>query len=123
MPTSYQYLPETSILRAILDLITEAGKLGQYTVITFFVVVALFPASLSLYVLPLTGPEAVRSEWLLLVLTSLVEGATSQCLPPVNWAGVLSPIMRMSYGESSWRISESGDLEEATVKHKISSAL
>ena len=49
------------------------------------------------------GPEAVDPDRLLLMLNSLLRGP-EQVLPPVNWAGVLSPFMKLGFGEFNLRL-------------------
>ena len=44
------------------------------------------------------GPDTVPQVHLEAVLRALVDGPT-HALPPLNWAGVLSPILRMTYGK------------------------
>ncbi|XP_041369730.1 focadhesin-like [Gigantopelta aegis] len=69
-PPSYAYLPESSILRSVVELLLEAGK---------------------------RGPEFVPKEHVKVVLTALLE-EVKQVMPPLNWAGVLSPFMRLDFG-------------------------
>ncbi|KAL5004639.1 hypothetical protein ScPMuIL_018095 [Solemya velum] len=68
VPPTYSYLPESSILRALVDLLIEAGK---------------------------RGPEFMSSDKVKLVLSAIQEDM--QMLPPVNWAGILSPLMRLDF--------------------------
>ncbi|XP_070176499.1 focadhesin-like [Littorina saxatilis] len=75
VPTNYGYLPEASFLRAIVDLLLEAGQ---------------------------QGPERISEEHVKVALTSLQE-EVRRVLPPLNWAGVLSPLMRMNFGEECKR--------------------
>ncbi|ESO89596.1 hypothetical protein LOTGIDRAFT_164893 [Lottia gigantea] len=69
VPPNYSYLKETSVLRSLVDFLLEAGK---------------------------HGPEKVKNGELKVVLNSL-QDEVSRLLPPLNWAGVLSPLMRMEY--------------------------
>ncbi|XP_050400636.1 focadhesin isoform X2 [Patella vulgata] len=66
---NYKYLKETSLLRAVVDFLLEAGKYG---------------------------PETVTNQQLKIALSSL-QDEVSRLLPPLNWVGVLSPIMRLEY--------------------------
>ncbi|OWF34881.1 focadhesin-like isoform X2 [Mizuhopecten yessoensis] len=77
VPSTYGYLPEKSFLRAIVDFVSEAGK---------------------------AGAETVPKEQVEVALTSLQE-EVEQALPPVNWAGVLTPMMRMGFGDKVRRLS------------------
>ncbi|XP_013419042.1 focadhesin isoform X2 [Lingula anatina] len=65
VPSNYSYFPETSILRPLVDLLLEAGKFATI------------------------APEAV-----IVSLQSLLEGS-KRVLPPINWPGILSPLMRL----------------------------
>lgn len=71
VPATYGYLPEKSFLRAVVDFVSEAGKAGS---------------------------ESVPKEQVELALTSLLE-EEEQALPPINWAGLLTPMMRMGFGD------------------------
>ncbi|KAM8882281.1 focadhesin isoform 1-T1 [Synchiropus picturatus] len=72
VPQSFSYLPEKSVIRSVVDFITEAGKKG-----------------------PGTMPAAVVKT----ALTPLASVGASFQFPPVNWSAVLSPLMRLSFGE------------------------
>lgn len=76
VPPSYSYLPEDSFLRAIVDLLLEAGK---------------------------HGPEFVKQKLVKVALTAL-QDEVRHVLPPLNWAGVLSPLMRMQFGVTCQRL-------------------
>ncbi|CAL1526989.1 unnamed protein product, partial [Lymnaea stagnalis] len=69
VPSSYSYLPEWSILRALFDFLLEAGQ---------------------------SVPEANLIRQIQAALESLKVKST---LPPVNWAVMLSPFMRINYGD------------------------
>lgn len=71
VPTTFGYLPEASILRAAVDLLLEAGK---------------------------QGPECVSWRHVKVALSALQDDVR-RVLPPLNWAGVLSPLMRMPFGD------------------------
>ena len=73
VPANYNYLPDTSLLRAGMDLLTEGGKLGPERV----------------------SPDSVR-----VVLSAMIgESDAMPSLPPVNWAAVLAPLLRLPYGK------------------------
>ncbi|CAH3022453.1 unnamed protein product, partial [Porites evermanni] len=74
VPSDYGYLPEDSALRPLFDFLVQAGKKGPYVSFSG----KLVPA----------------------VLESLISGA-EVTLPPVNWAAVLSPILRANFGEET----------------------
>uniref|UniRef100_A0A3P9NBD4 Focadhesin n=1 Tax=Poecilia reticulata TaxID=8081 RepID=A0A3P9NBD4_POERE len=73
VPQDFSYLPESSIIRSITDFLTEAGRKGP----------------------EFSPPALVRS-----VLTSMASVGAGFQFPPVNWSTVLSPLMRLSFGES-----------------------
>ncbi|KAK3602758.1 hypothetical protein CHS0354_027755 [Potamilus streckersoni] len=72
VPSNYSYLKESSLLRAIVDFALDAGRLG---------------------------PEGVPCEQVKVILTALSKSAYQRALPPLNWAGLLSPLMRLNFGE------------------------
>ncbi|XP_028988970.1 focadhesin isoform X2 [Betta splendens] len=71
VPLDFSYLPEKSVIRSIIDFVTEAGKKGP----------------------ELSHPEVVRT-----AVTSLASVGASFQYPPVNWSSVLSPLMRLGFG-------------------------
>ncbi|KAK2171965.1 hypothetical protein NP493_1010g00027 [Ridgeia piscesae] len=71
-PGSYHYLGEYSVLRSVVDVLIEAGKLGP----------------------EVTSTPCVEA----CVKSLLLGGATSQVLPPVNWASIFTPLLRMPFG-------------------------
>ncbi|KAI0233613.1 Focadhesin [Lamellibrachia satsuma] len=72
VPNTYHYLGDDSVLRSVVDVLIEAGKLG---------------------------PEATNICCVEACVKSLVlGGATSQVLPPVNWASIFTPLLRMPFG-------------------------
>lgn len=74
VPSNYGYLSECSMLGPLFDFLVQAGK---------------------------TGPHLNFSEKMVpAVLESLVSGP-QVALPPVNWASVLSPLMRAKFGEET----------------------
>ncbi|XP_070543239.1 focadhesin-like [Ptychodera flava] len=69
VPSSYTYLPDSSVLRAIVDFLITAGK---------------------------EGPESFSSGEVDVAMTALVNVSKS-ALPPVNWTAILSPLLRMKF--------------------------
>ncbi|XP_043953730.1 focadhesin isoform X1 [Gambusia affinis] len=72
VPQDFSYLPESSIIRSITEFLTEAGRKGP----------------------EFSPPALVRA-----ALTSLASVGAGFQFPPVNWSAVLSPLMRLSFGE------------------------
>lgn len=72
--TSMSYLPESSFLRAVVDFLLDAGR---------------------------KGPEAVPAPQVECCLRSL---QVTQSLPPVNWAGILTPLMRINFSDEVKRL-------------------
>ncbi|XP_077445781.1 focadhesin isoform X2 [Stigmatopora argus] len=72
VPQDFCYLPEKSVIRAMVDLLTEAGK---------------------------KGPEFADPSLVQTALTPLASVASAVKYPPVNWGGILSPLMRLGFGE------------------------
>ncbi|XP_077597799.1 focadhesin [Stigmatopora nigra] len=72
VPQDFSYLPEKSLIRAMVDLLTEAGK---------------------------RGPEFVHPSLVQTALTPLASVASAFKYPPVNWGVILSPLMRLSFGK------------------------
>ncbi|XP_038155293.1 focadhesin [Cyprinodon tularosa] len=72
VPQDFSYLPVKSVIRSITDFITEAGKKGP----------------------EVSSPALVRT-----ALTPLASVGAAFQYPPVNWSAVLSPLMRLSFGE------------------------
>uniref|UniRef100_A0A673AJC7 Focadhesin n=1 Tax=Sphaeramia orbicularis TaxID=375764 RepID=A0A673AJC7_9TELE len=72
VPQDFSYLSERSVIRSIIDFITEAGK---------------------------KGPEFSHSDLVKTALTPLASVGSSFQYPPINWSAVLSPLMRLSFGE------------------------
>ena len=73
VPSNYNYLEDKSTLKSIVRFLHEAGKAGA-------------------------GADADDDRLVTVTLRALVHG-TSQALPPLNWASLLSPLMRLSSGE------------------------
>ncbi|XP_042615559.1 focadhesin isoform X2 [Cyprinus carpio] len=72
VPQDFGYLSEKSVIRASVDFITEAGRKGP----------------------EFTPPHLVKT-----VLAALVTVGGSFQYPPVNWNAILSPLMRLGFGE------------------------
>uniref|UniRef100_A0A8C1DI18 Focadhesin n=1 Tax=Cyprinus carpio carpio TaxID=630221 RepID=A0A8C1DI18_CYPCA len=72
VPQDFGYLSEKSVIRASVDFITEAGRKGP----------------------EFTPPHLVKT-----VLAALVTVGGSFQYPPVNWSAILSPLMRLGFGE------------------------
>ncbi|XP_032439079.1 focadhesin isoform X2 [Xiphophorus hellerii] len=72
VPQDFSYLPESSIIRSITDFLTEAGRKGP----------------------EFSPPALVRA-----ALTSMASVGAGFQFPPINWSAVLSPLMRLSFGE------------------------
>ncbi|XP_030636113.1 focadhesin [Chanos chanos] len=72
VPQDFSYLPERSVIRAIVDYITEAGRKGP----------------------EFTHPSLVKA-----VLGPLATVGGNFQYPPVNWSAILSPLMRLNFGE------------------------
>ncbi|XP_041840691.1 focadhesin isoform X2 [Melanotaenia boesemani] len=72
VPQDFSYLSEKSVIRSITDFISEAGK---------------------------KGPEFSHPALVKAALAALASVGSSSQYPPVNWSAVLSPLMRLSFGE------------------------
>ncbi|KAF1380319.1 hypothetical protein PFLUV_G00162410 [Perca fluviatilis] len=72
VPQDFSYLSEKSLIRSIIDFLTEAGK---------------------------KGPEFAHPAVVKTALTPLASVGASFQYPPINWSAVLSPLMRLSFGE------------------------
>nr|XP_020450551.1 focadhesin [Monopterus albus]XP_020450552.1 focadhesin [Monopterus albus]XP_020450553.1 focadhesin [Monopterus albus]XP_020450554.1 focadhesin [Monopterus albus]XP_020450555.1 focadhesin [Monopterus albus]XP_020450556.1 focadhesin [Monopterus albus] len=72
VPQDFSYLSEKSVIRAIADFITEAGK---------------------------KGPEFSHPALVKTTLTPLASVGASFQYPPINWNAILSPVMRLGFGE------------------------
>ena len=71
LPIDYSYLPATSLLPVIFDSSLEAGKLGPHS--------------------------TWKDEKMECFLNSVISVCEQLQLPPVNWAMLLSPLMRVGY--------------------------
>uniref|UniRef100_A0A8K9UM34 DUF3730 domain-containing protein n=1 Tax=Oncorhynchus mykiss TaxID=8022 RepID=A0A8K9UM34_ONCMY len=72
VPQDFSYLPEKSVIRSVVDFLTEAGK---------------------------KGPEFAHPSLVKTALSSLATVGGSYQYPPVNWSAILSPLMRLNFGE------------------------
>ncbi|XP_046323277.1 focadhesin isoform X1 [Marmota monax] len=72
VPTDYSYLPESSFIRAAIGFFISGGK---------------------------KGPEAVPPSLLKVVMKPIATVGESYQYPPANWAALLSPLMRLNFGE------------------------
>ncbi|KAG2466847.1 FOCAD protein, partial [Polypterus senegalus] len=72
VPPDFGYLNEKSVVRAFLDYIISAGK---------------------------KGPEFIQPHLVKVALGPLSSVGKSHQYPPVNWAAVLSPLIRLNFGE------------------------
>ncbi|XP_012876282.1 PREDICTED: focadhesin isoform X1 [Dipodomys ordii] len=72
VPTDYSYLPESSFIRAAIGFFITAGK---------------------------KGPEAVPPSLLKVVMKPIATVGENYQFPPANWAALLSPLMRLNFGE------------------------
>ncbi|XP_051875127.1 focadhesin isoform X2 [Pristis pectinata] len=72
VPPDFGYLPEKSVLRCATDYIIEAGK---------------------------KGPESIPPQLVKILLGPIAGCGNSYQYPPVNWASILSPLMRLNFGE------------------------
>lgn len=71
VPANYEYLPEDSLLRACAELLQDGAQ---------------------------RGPEMVPS-WQLEIVCAALTGSGSNSLPPVNWAILIGPLLRLPFGE------------------------
>ncbi|KAL2078934.1 hypothetical protein ACEWY4_024678 [Coilia grayii] len=72
VPQDFSYLPEKSVIRAAVDYLTEAGK---------------------------KGPEVATPELVKTALCPLASVGGTHQYPPINWSALLSPLMRLNFGE------------------------
>ncbi|NWS83492.1 FOCAD protein, partial [Toxostoma redivivum] len=71
VPPDFSYLPVNSFIRAAIDFTIESGK---------------------------KGPESVPAELVKVALAPIALVGESHQYPPVNWASILSPLMRLDFG-------------------------
>ncbi|XP_029462772.1 focadhesin [Rhinatrema bivittatum] len=72
VPPDFGYLTEKSLIRAAVDFIIDAGK---------------------------KGPESVSPHLVQASLEPIAVNGNSYQYPPVNWSSILSPLMRLKFGE------------------------
>ncbi|XP_072446311.1 focadhesin [Chiloscyllium punctatum] len=72
VPPDFGYLPERSVIRSATDYIIEAGK---------------------------KGPERIPAQLVKVLLGPIAGCGNSYQYPPVNWASMLSPLIRLNFGE------------------------
>ncbi|KAM4639152.1 focadhesin isoform 3-T3 [Amazona ochrocephala] len=72
VPPDFGYLPENSFIRAAIDFTIESGK---------------------------KGPESVPAELVKVALAPIALVGENHQYPPVNWASILSPLMRLNFGD------------------------
>ncbi|XP_053787583.1 focadhesin isoform X1 [Vidua chalybeata] len=72
VPPDFSYLPVNSFIRAAIDFAIESGK---------------------------KGPESVPAELVKVALAPIALVGESHQYPPVNWASILSPLMRLDFGD------------------------
>ncbi|XP_036593976.1 focadhesin [Trichosurus vulpecula] len=78
VPADFSYLPENSFIRAAVDFIIEGGK---------------------------KGPESVPPSFVKVVMKPIATVGENHQYPPVNWASLLSPLMRLNFGEEVQQLS------------------
>uniref|UniRef100_A0A8C6XIK0 Focadhesin n=1 Tax=Naja naja TaxID=35670 RepID=A0A8C6XIK0_NAJNA len=72
VPSDFSYLPEKSFLRAAIDFIIEGGK---------------------------KGPEEIHPSFLKAAMAPIALIGESYQYPPLNWASILAPLLRLDFGE------------------------
>ncbi|XP_018420967.1 PREDICTED: focadhesin [Nanorana parkeri] len=72
VPPDFSYLPERSLIRVIADFLISAGK---------------------------KGPELMPTSLVKVCTSSIAAAADDYQYPPVNWASILAPLMRLNFGE------------------------
>uniref|UniRef100_A0A3P9A7H9 DUF3730 domain-containing protein n=1 Tax=Esox lucius TaxID=8010 RepID=A0A3P9A7H9_ESOLU len=72
VPQDFSYLPERSVIRSVVDFLTEAGR---------------------------KGPEFAPPGLVKTALGPLATVGGRYQYPPVNWSAILSPLMRLNFGE------------------------
>uniref|UniRef100_A0A4W3IGH5 Focadhesin n=1 Tax=Callorhinchus milii TaxID=7868 RepID=A0A4W3IGH5_CALMI len=71
VPPDFGYLPENSFIRCAVNYIIDAGK---------------------------RGPESFPPQMMKVLLGPIAACGNSYQYPPVNWAAILSPLMRLNFG-------------------------
>ncbi|XP_068830027.1 focadhesin isoform X3 [Capricornis sumatraensis] len=77
VPTDYSYLPESSFIRAAIGFFVTGGK---------------------------KGPESVPPSLLKVVMKPIATVGENHQYPPVNWAALLSPLMRLNFGDETQQL-------------------
>ncbi|KAM4809794.1 focadhesin [Rhinophrynus dorsalis] len=72
VPPDFSYLPERSLIRVAVDFLISAGK---------------------------KGPESIPPKLVKVAVSSIAAAADEHQYPPVNWASILAPLMRLNFGE------------------------
>uniref|UniRef100_A0A8C5LP43 Focadhesin n=1 Tax=Leptobrachium leishanense TaxID=445787 RepID=A0A8C5LP43_9ANUR len=72
VPPDFGYLPERSLIRVVVDFLISAGK---------------------------KGPESLPPPLVKVCVSSIASAADDHQYPPVNWASILAPLMRLNFGE------------------------
>ncbi|XP_061486839.1 focadhesin [Rhineura floridana] len=72
VPPDFSYLPEKSFLRAAVDFVIEGGK---------------------------KGPEKVHPRLVKVAMAPIAFNGETYQYPSVNWASILSPLLRLNFGE------------------------
>ncbi|XP_053558634.1 LOW QUALITY PROTEIN: focadhesin [Bombina bombina] len=72
VPPDFGYLPEKSLIRVVVDFLISAGK---------------------------KGPESLPPYLVKVCISSIAAAADEHQYPPVNWAAILAPLMRLNFGE------------------------
>ncbi|XP_075066622.1 focadhesin isoform X2 [Mixophyes fleayi] len=72
VPPDFSYLPERSLIRVVVDFLISAGK---------------------------KGPESIPPALVKVCVSSVAAAADGHQYPPVNWASILAPLMRLNFGE------------------------
>uniref|UniRef100_A0A6I8R488 Focadhesin n=1 Tax=Xenopus tropicalis TaxID=8364 RepID=A0A6I8R488_XENTR len=77
IPPDFSYLPERSLIRAVVDFLISAGK---------------------------KGPESLPPCLVKVCISSIAAAAEGHQYPPVNWASILAPLMRLNFGEDTQQL-------------------
>ncbi|XP_044183101.1 focadhesin-like isoform X2 [Acropora millepora] len=96
VPSNYGYLAEGSILRSLFEFLLQAAK---------------------------TGPHLTFSGRVVPVVLESFVSDSQLTLPPVNWASVLSPLMRCTFGEETSQLCIKLALDQAKSSSNLSSFL
>ncbi|CAH2293916.1 focadhesin isoform X1 [Pelobates cultripes] len=77
VPPDFGYLPERSLIRVVVDFLVSAGK---------------------------KGPESLPPPLVKVCASSIAAAADGHQYPPVNWASILAPLMRLNFGDEIQRL-------------------